>query len=247
MTDTPLLYGELAPWWPLLSAPSDYEEEASHYGRLLEEHGAPPRSSLLELGSGGGNNASWMKRGFEHVTLVDRSAGMLDVSRALNPDCAHVQGDMRTVRLGRVFDRVFVHDAICYMTTIEDLGQVLETARAHCRKGGAALFAPDFVRENFRPGSHHGGHDGDDARGLRYLEWMWDPDPRDTTYLVDYGILARDTDGSTRFMHDRHEEGLFAEADWLRLLSAAGFAARAVPYRHSDVDYEIVSFVGIAE
>ena len=47
---------------------------------------------------------------------------MLDVSRVLNPDREHLQCDMRTVRLGREFDCVFVHDAVCYMTTLEDLG-----------------------------------------------------------------------------------------------------------------------------
>ena len=64
-----------------------------------------PRT-LLELGSGGGNNASYLKARFQMV-LVDRSSGMLAVSRALNPECEHVEGDMRTVRLGRQFDGVF--------------------------------------------------------------------------------------------------------------------------------------------
>jgi hypothetical protein len=37
---------------------------------------------------------------------------MLEVSRRLNPDCEHPPGDIRSVRLGRTFDVVFVHDAI---------------------------------------------------------------------------------------------------------------------------------------
>ena len=32
------------------------------------------------------------------------------MSRSINPECEHVQGDMRTLRLGREFDAVFVHD-----------------------------------------------------------------------------------------------------------------------------------------
>jgi SAM-dependent methyltransferase len=246
MPDMPAMYGELAPWWPLLSAPADYEEEAAFYGGVLTEHGRPPQASLLELGSGGGNNASWLKGRFDRVTLVDLSPGMIEVSRAINPDCEHVVGDMRSVRLGREFDCVFVHDAISYMTTLGDLARVLETARVHCRVGGTALFAPDFVRETFRPGSDEGGHDGDDGRGLRYLEWAWDPDPTDTTYQVDYAFLLRGADGGVRVAHDRHVEGLFSRADWVRLLADAGFDARAIPYRHSEVDYEITVFLGIA-
>ena len=100
----PKLYGELASWWPMLSAPADYEEEAAFYRTTLVAASDRPAHTLLELGSGGGNNASHMKAHFQMV-LVDPSPGMLQVSRALNPECEHVEGDMRTVRLGRQFDR----------------------------------------------------------------------------------------------------------------------------------------------
>ena len=66
----------------------------------LEEACERPLRTVLELGSGGGNNASFFKRRFEMV-LVEPSAGMRNVSRALNPECEHIDGDMRTVRLGR--------------------------------------------------------------------------------------------------------------------------------------------------
>ena len=111
MDSLPRLYGELAEWWPLLSAPEDYADEAAEYRRLIEEGARIPIREVLELGSGGGNNASHLKARFA-LTLVDRSPGMLEVSRRLNPECEHVQGDMRSVRLRRTFDAVFVHDAI---------------------------------------------------------------------------------------------------------------------------------------
>jgi len=161
---------------------------------------------------------------------------MLEVSRRLNPDCEHVQGDMRSVRLGRQFDGVFVHDAVCYMTTEADLRAAIDTAFVHCRPGGVALFAPDHVRENFAPGTDHGGEDDGDGRGLRYLEWTWDPDPADTSYCVEYVYLLRDADGSVRAVHDRHVEGLFSRGDWLRWLSDAGFEPKVVPFEHSELE-----------
>jgi trans-aconitate methyltransferase len=233
----PKLYSELAGWWPLLSAPADYAEEAAFFERLLIEACFRSPRTLLELGSGGGNNASHLKNRFD-MTLVDCSAGMLEVSRALNPECEHREGDMREVRLGLEFDCVFIHDSIVYMISEADLGAALETAFIHCTPGGAAVFAPDYVRENFTPATSHGGHDGPDGRALRYMEWNWDPDPGDTSYIVDYAYLLRETDGSVRVEHDRHIEGLFARADWLRLLGDAGFKARAVPFEHSELDPE---------
>jgi Methyltransferase domain len=239
-SSAPKLYGELAAWWPLLSAPADYAEEAAFYQQMLLDAGGPSVRTLLELGSGGGNNASHLKARFDMV-LVDPAPGMLQVSRRLNPECEHVEGDMRTVRLGRLFDAVFVHDAVAYMTSEGDLRKAIDTAWAHCKPGGAAVFAPDHLRETFQASTDHGGHDGPD-RALRYLEWTWDPDPADSTYLVDYAYLLREPDGSARVERDRHVEGLFARGEWVRFLSDAGFSPRSVPFDHSELEpgsYEI--------
>ncbi|MFN0104224.1 MAG: class I SAM-dependent methyltransferase [Bryobacteraceae bacterium] len=230
----PKLYSSLAEWWPLMSAPEEYVEEAEFYLHQLRAAGSEPARTVLELGSGGGSIASHWKPHLA-ITLVDISAEMLAVSRALNPECEHILGDMRTVRLGRQFDRVFVHDAICYMTGIGDLRQAVETAYMHCRPGGAAILAPDYLRETFRPGTDHGGNDGP-TRSMRYLEWVHDPDPSDTTYVADYVYALRSEDGSVRVEHDRHVEGLFARADWLRVLSETGFDAKIIPFEHSEVE-----------
>ncbi len=241
--NTPKLYSELADWWPLLSSPDEYAEEAGLYWRTLCAACHQPPRTLLELGSGGGNTASHLKAHVQ-ITLVDRAPAMLAVSRTLNPECEHREGDMRTVRLGRLFDAVFIHDAIAYMTTLADLRQAIETAFVHCRPGGAALFAPDYIRETFRAETEHGGHDGEE-RSMRYLEWVWDPDPTDTTYLAEYAYLLRTSDGVVHVDHDRHIEGLFARADWLGILAEVGFQPEAVCLEFADYEpgaYEI--FVG---
>lgn len=238
------LYSALADWWPLLSAPEEYEEEAGVYTRILLETVAPPARTLLELGSGGGNNAFHMKHRFD-LTLVDISPGMLAVSRKLNPECEHIEGDMRAVRLRRQFDCVFIQDAVCYMNTPEDLLSAMRTAAVHCRPGGAALFAPDYVRETFEAGAAHGGHDGE-GRSMRYLEWTWDPDPSDTTYLADYVYALRGGDGELEVVHDRHVEGLFSRREWLDLLDEAGFAAKRVEFTLSSLEEaRLELFVGV--
>jgi hypothetical protein len=149
---------------------------------------------------------------------------MLELSRSLNPECEHVVGDMRTMRLRREFDAVFAHDALAYLTTEEDLRAALETAAIHCRPGGAALFVPDTVRERFEEATRHGGHDGAE-RALRYVEWTWDPDPDDSTYVSDFAYLLREKDGNVRAVHDRHVCGVFDRSAWLRLLADVGLEA----------------------
>jgi SAM-dependent methyltransferase len=227
----PKLYGELADWFHLLTAPEDYAEEAELYRRLLVERADGPVDTVLELGSGGGNNASHLKHHFT-LTLVDRSPGMLQLSRELNPECEHVEGDMRSVRLERTFDAVFVHDALAYVTTEPDLRAVLETAYAHCRPGGSALFVPDYVTDTFVSRTAHGGHDASDGlRGLRYVEWV--QQPVGETYAVDFAYLLRDGD-RIHVEHDRHMCGLFSRETWLRGLEETGFDANTVEPQFDD-------------
>lgn len=219
-----MMYNELAGWWHLLSSPEEYAQEAEVFRALLMRHAPRPRT-LLELGSGGGNNAWHLKKHFE-LTLTDLSEDMLAASRNLNPECEHAQGDMRALRLGKVFDAVFVHDAICYMTSEAELRSVFETAFVHLKEGGVALFAPDWVRETFHTGTDDGGND-DERGGVRYMEWVWDADPNDALYNVEYIIAVRDGN-DVRVYHDRHVEGIFAKSVWLRLLDEVGFEADAV-------------------
>jgi SAM-dependent methyltransferase len=225
--EQPRLYDELADWFHLLTAPAEYEEEATLYlGMLTEALDAPPRT-LLELGSGGGCMASHYK---QHVkaTLTDLSPRMLALSRTINPECEHVAGDMRTLRLGRAFDAVLVHDAVVYLLTEDELRQAMVTAYVHLRPGGVALFAPDFLRETFQPFTDHGGHDGA-GRALRYLAWITGPGPSDTTYQVDYAYLLREEGRPLRVEHDRHIEAMFGRDTWLRLLAETGFRAEVRP------------------
>jgi hypothetical protein len=155
---------------------------------------------------------------------------MLEVCRRVNPECEHLTGDMRSLRLSRQFDVVLIHDAIMYATEPADVQAALRTAAIHCRVGGKVAVLPDCVRETFEPETDHGGHDAADGRGLRYLHWSWDPDPTDDTYVVDYALLLRASDGSVTAVHDRHVEGLFARARWLGWFAAAGLSA------HSTID-----------
>jgi SAM-dependent methyltransferase len=225
------LYDELAGWWPVFSDPEEYRREAAHIVRTLRKATSPPPRSVLELGSGGGSSASHLKAYFR-MTLVDRSPQMLKVSRKLNPECEHLKGDIRNVRLGRTFDAVFVHDAICHMTTEAGLRAVMRTAYEHCRPGGVALFVPDFVRETFVSDTDQGGTDSP-RRKLRFLQWTFDPDPNDNTYRVDFAILLRNQKGEARVVHDRHILGLFPRARWLQLMREVGLKATVI--RHDEV------------
>lgn len=181
-----------------------------------------------------------MKQRFD-LTLVDLSPEMLEVSRKLNPECEHVQGDMRSIRLGRRFDAVFVHDAIMYMATEADLAAAITTAAAHVEPGGVVLFVPDETTENYEPRTDHGGHDGD-GRSLRYLEWHAPAVGNTAETLM---IYAMREGSSLRIEHEVWTYGLFPRPKWLELIEASGLQAHTLPYPHSDFDEPRELFAGL--
>ncbi|MBM4187099.1 MAG: class I SAM-dependent methyltransferase [Gemmatimonadetes bacterium] len=231
------LYSEFAQWWPLLSPPSHYPEEAAHLLSLLP----PPdgsRPTLLELGSGGGSLAHHLRSRYR-LTLTDLSPEMSAVSRAVNPEVEHLAGDMRTLRLDRQFDVVLIHDAIGYMLDRGALDAAIGNAARHCRPGGTVVVLPDETKETFEPGTESGGEDVEDGRGLRYLEWCWDPDPSDTEYRVAYALVYREADGTVRHGFDLQRHGLFSKAEW-----DATFAANALAVRSVIDPWDRMVFVG---
>lgn len=236
----PALYAELTPWYHLVDPPEDHAGEVALFVEAFAAAIDGPASTLLELGSGAGHNACHLKARFA-CTLTDLSEPMLALSRARNPECEHAAGDMRTLRLGRVFDAVLAHDGITYMTTEADLRAAIETAFVHTRPGGAAIFTPDDLADTFVEGAELlGGDDG--ARSLRYIEWSWDPVPGDGKAQAEYTLLMREG-GTVRSFHDRHETGLFPRATWIRLLQEAGFLVDSVRRPLGDGDTDEV-FVG---
>jgi SAM-dependent methyltransferase len=219
-------YTTLADWWPLLSPVDDYAEEADELQHLIATH-HPSARTLLELGSGGGHIASYLRSHYV-CCLTDLSAEMLAVSRRLNPTCEHVQGDMRTLDLGRTFDVVLAHDAIDYMTSERDLALACDTAWRHLAPGGLVVLLPDTVAERYEPGTDVSGGDGADGRSARLFEWSEAVAPGTTQAAVHYAFLLREADGQMHTVYERHETGVFPEATWVRILTERGFAVRVV-------------------
>lgn len=133
-------------YYNLLYADKDYAGETAFISRCLKRNGVLP-SKLLDLGCGTGRHAREMSRYGIAVTGVDMSPTMLEMGReALRqsqlpavPEL--IQGDARTVRLGRHFDAVTsLFHVMSYQNSEEDALAVLSTAWEHLAPGGLFLF-----------------------------------------------------------------------------------------------------------
>ena len=194
-------------------------DEAAAYVAALEGAGAPRGGTLLELGAGAGGNASFVKRNFR-CTLTDLSPGMLALSRALNPECEHLPGDMRTLRLQRQFDAVLVHDAVAYMTTRADLAAAVATAFAHTRPA-----APPCSRPITSANRSANGRSFTPVTRAAFA----------SVHRVDLGSRSGRRNLRRRVRvpaarRRRHQgrprpprRGMFARATWVEILSGAGY------------------------
>ncbi len=222
------LYNDLAQWFPVLTPPEEYAEEARQWRDVLREKLGPGRHRILELGVGGGHNLSHLTGEFD-ATAVDLSPAMLEHCRRLNPTVDCHEGDMRSVRLGRTFDAVLIHDAVSYLLSEDDIRATLATANAHLRSGGALLMAPDDFRETFTDHEICHSKHGAGSSHLTYIEYTHDPDPSDTSIESVMFFLIR-RDGQLTIEQDRHMLGLFSQTRWLELMRQSGFSAEKRSY-----------------
>jgi SAM-dependent methyltransferase len=226
------LYGDLSGLMPLITPPAEYAAEAAHWRALLREKLGSGRQALLELGVGGGHNPSHLAGEFA-ATAVDLSPAMLAQCRQLNPGVELIAGDMRTLRLGRTFAAVLIHDAIGHMLTEADLLAAFRTAAAHLLPGGIFITAADRYSEDFHPPETETCTHSDGRQTVTYFEYIHAPDPAGTRLEVLLTYLIR-TETGVRIEHDRLELGLFPRATWLHLLAEADFEVETRAFRLPD-------------
>ncbi len=225
----PRLYDDLAYLWPMLSPPEHYEAEAEVLIDLIDRHfkrAEGDRYSVLELGAGGGHTLVHLADDYD-CTAVDLSEPMLANCKRLVPQVQTIVGDMRSIRLGETFDAVFIHDAVDYMLSEDDVRRTLDTVAVHLKPDGLCVVAPTYTRETFIDGDVADDGTTTDNAELTYFSYVHDPDPTDDTFEMILLYLIRDAQTrGVEVIEDRHTCGLFSNEQWLTWMGDAGFEAR---------------------
>ncbi len=102
----------------------NYNQEVDFLEEIFKKFGKSPVHTVLDLGCGtGGHSLVLDQRGYQ-VCGVDLSQEMLDLARrkasALNRGGEWVQGDIRTFKIGKLFDAaVMMFAVLSYQTTMK--------------------------------------------------------------------------------------------------------------------------------
>jgi SAM-dependent methyltransferase len=120
----------------------NYAAECDAVAELFRRHASGAMHTLLDLGCGTATHALMFADRGAVVTGVDRSPAMLALAgekavRSGARDVEFLEGDIRTLRLGRTFDAVVMLFAVLgYQTSDADVAAAMRTVAAHLRPGG---------------------------------------------------------------------------------------------------------------
>jgi len=120
------------------------------------------------------------------------------------------------------------------MLTAKDLRAAFMTAFAHLKPGGVFCTYVEETKESFQQNktkcSEH-------IRGnieITFIENLYDPDPKDTTYETTFVYLIR-RGGKLEIETDHHLCGIFNFETWLDLLKEVGFEVRQMEFEPDDI------------
>jgi SAM-dependent methyltransferase len=185
---------------------------------------------ILELGCGTGKHANHLSQMGYRIQGIDISSAMVSRARARLPTelrelISFVEGDVRTIRLGRKFDAVIsLFHVASYQTSNDDISAMFLTASQHLNTGGIFIFdfwyGPAVLTD--RPTVRVKRLAGDVINVIRIAEPVMHP----TENLVDvnYTVLVSPIDSKQmETINETHCMRYFFAPELRLLLAAAGF------------------------
>ena len=215
-------YNELAWTEPILAPTESCREEIENYCSIIKKHSKIEPATLLHLACGAGSYDYTFKKHFQ-VTGVDLSAAMINVAKNINPEIEYLEGDMRSVNLGRLYDAVVIPDSIGYMTTKEDLRKTISAATFHLRPGGILLIVAHMKEEFQENNFAYTGCANDIDIVVFENNYILKP-PGDMYEAIIVYLIRRA--GELQIYNDRHLLGLFTTDLWMELLSNQGLEVK---------------------
>lgn len=240
----------------------DYAGESDLIAHLFALHADGPVASVLDLGCGTGGHALPLAARGLRVTGVDRSPAMLARARAKSAEMAagmagatvaapeFIEADVRTLRLGRVFDAAIMMFAVLgYQHDDDALLATLASVRRHLPPSGLFLFdiwyGPAVLAQ--RPGDRVRSISQANERIFRTTRS--ELDIRTQICRVDFHVLRLAGDRLVGEDRETHAMRFFFDRELGLALAASGFrleALRAFPDIGREPDETTWTVIGVA-
>mgnify|MGYP001578652037 CR=1 FL=1 len=215
------MFAKSAAFYDALYSWKNYKQEAEALHALIRQHKRSAGNSLLDVACGSGAHAAELRAHYA-VEGLDLDPGMLAVARQHLRDLTFHHGDMADFDLGRQFDVVTcLFSSIGYVKTLPRLRQATANMARHLLPGGVLVVEPWFAPDDYHAGFAHALFV--DQPELKIAR-MNISEIEDSVSVLNFHYLVATPHGVEHFT-ERHELGLFTQADHFAALEAAGLKA----------------------
>lgn len=204
------MFGRSARLYDALYSWKDYEGEAAHLHRAIQER-RPGAVRLLDVACGTGKHLEHLRDHYE-VEGIDLEPDLLALARERLPGVPLHESDMRDFDLGRTFDVVTcLFSSIAYVVTLEALDRTMQNLARHLDDGGVLVVEPWFTPDVFETGSPWALFiDEPDLKIAR----MDVPQAEGQVSKITFHYLVATEEGVDHFTED-HELGLFTHDQYV--------------------------------
>lgn len=203
----------------------DYGAESESLARVARER-FPRAETLLDVGCGTGQHLAEFERLGFACRGVDADLKMVTIARSRCPEIRIEPADMTTLDLGARFDVVTcLFGTSGYARTAERLRTTVGRLALHLAPAGVLLVEPFLSFREYRAGHIDAVFVDEPALKIARMSVS-----RQLGRLafIDFNYLVATQTGIER-LFERHEVGLFDEADYRRAFEDAGLAFAAPP------------------
>lgn len=196
----------------------DYRAEVEKLAQLTTRYLAPGQHNLLDVACGTGKHLEFLR---EHFTVegLDLDGELLEAARERLPGVPFHQADMETFQLGRTFDVITcLFSSIGYLKTIERVGNACRNMAGHLNPGGLLVIEPWFTPEQWHPGRVHMLTVDEPELKLARMNTSM---AEGRLSIIEFHYLIGTPRGTEHFT-ERHEIGLFEQAEMQAALESAG-------------------------
>jgi SAM-dependent methyltransferase len=199
-----------------------YQAEVFMLQAWIQQYAPRPYHTLLDVACGTGAHLRFLQTLYRCEGL-ELSPQMIAIAKQRYPTIPFHEADMRTFSLGRQFDLVTcLFSGIGYMQTANELAQAVQTMGDHVAPGGLLIVEAWFHPGQFIHGTSHAGTFEDPETQTKVARvTRSEVDGDGTLSRMEMHHLVATPDGIQYFI-ERHEMGLFTDAEYRGAFEAAG-------------------------